>query len=68
MTGGRVRTPVNGARRHADRVAALQEPLDSIELGEHDRRVIEWLVDHDTAVVGTVASLLYRARTAGGAW
>ncbi|WP_143532087.1 hypothetical protein [Saccharothrix sp. ALI-22-I] len=56
------------ARRHTDRVAALLEPLDGIELGEHDRRIIEWLADHDTSVVGTVASLLYRARTAGGAW
>ncbi|MFJ6677406.1 hypothetical protein ACIQMJ_40435 [Actinosynnema sp. NPDC091369] len=56
------------ARRHADRVAALLEPLDGVQLGEHDRRVIEWLADWETSVVGTVTSILYRARTAGGAW
>ncbi|QFZ17732.1 hypothetical protein [Saccharothrix syringae] len=55
-------------RRHADRVIALLEPLDGVELGEHDRRVIEWLATHDTSVVGTVASLLYRARAVDGAW
>ncbi|WP_329793538.1 hypothetical protein V1227_16910 [Lentzea sp. DG1S-22] len=55
-------------RRHADRVTALLEPLDGIELGEHDRRVIEWLSNQDNSVVGTVASLLYRARAVDGAW
>lgn len=49
-------------RRHADRVAALLEPLDGIELGEYDHRIIEWLATWDTSVIGTVASLLYRAR------
>lgn len=49
-------------RRHADRVAALLEPLDGIELGEYDYRIIEWLGTWDTSVIGTVASLLYRAR------
>ncbi|WP_158894247.1 hypothetical protein [Amycolatopsis anabasis] len=53
------------ARRHADRVRALQEPLDGVELGAYDRRVIEWLAQWDTAVVGAVASLLYRVREAG---
>jgi hypothetical protein len=55
------------ARCHADRVAALLEPLDGVQLGEHDRHVIEWLADQDTSVVGTVASLLYRARAVDGA-
>jgi hypothetical protein len=53
------------ARRHADRLAALQEPLDGVELGAHDRRILDWLADWDTSVIGTVASLLYRAREAG---
>ncbi len=56
------------ARQHADRVTALLEPLDGVELGEHDRHVIEWLATHDTSVVGTFASLLYRARAVDGAW
>jgi hypothetical protein len=55
------------AHRHADRVAALLEALDGVELGTYDRRIIEWLADWDTSVVGTVASLFYRARTTDGA-
>ena len=54
-------------RVHADRVSALAEPLDGIELGAHDRRIIEWLADWDVSTVGTIASLFYRARQAGGA-
>lgn len=53
------------ARRHADRVAALLEALDGVELGDYDRRIVEWLADWDNGTVGTVASLFYRAREAG---
>lgn len=52
------------ARRQADRVAALLESLDGVELGEYDRRIIDWLAGWDTETVGAVASLLYRARAA----
>jgi hypothetical protein len=55
------------ARRHADRVAALLEALDGVELGTYDRRIIEWLADWDTSTVGTIASLFYRARAVDGA-
>lgn len=51
-------------RVHADRVAALLEALDGIELGAFDRLTIEWLADWETGVVGTLASLFYRARAA----
>lgn len=51
--------------RHADQVAALLEPLDGIELGAYDRRIIEWLAGWDTGTIGTIASLIYRARAAG---
>lgn len=54
-------------RVHADRVAALLEALDGVELGAYDRRIIEWLARWDTGTVGTVASLFYRARTSGRA-
>jgi len=50
------------ARRHADQVAALLEPLDGVELGTYDRRIIDWLAGWDTETIATVASLLYRAR------
>jgi hypothetical protein len=53
------------ARRHADRVAALLEPLGGVELGAYDRRIVDWLAGWDTSVIGTVASLLHRAREAG---
>lgn len=49
-----------------DRVDALLEALDGVEVGEHDQRIVEWLASWDTSVVGTVASLFYRARQAGG--
>ena len=54
------------ARVHTDRVAALTEALDRVELGAYDRRIIEWLADWEVSTVGTVASLFYRARQAGG--
>ena len=53
------------AGRHTVRVAALLEPLGGIELGAYDRRIIEWLAGWDTSVIGTVASLFYRARAVG---
>lgn len=55
----------NPAAWHEDRVAALLEALDGIELGAHDRRIIAWIAEGDISTVGTVVSLLYRARTAG---
>lgn len=50
------------ARRHADQVAALLEPLDGVELGAYDRRIVDWLAGWDIETVGTIASLIYRAR------
>ncbi|WP_410662104.1 hypothetical protein [Amycolatopsis sp. lyj-84] len=53
-------------RRQQERVAALTEALDGVELGDHDRRIVAWLAGWDVPTVGTVASLFYRAREAGG--
>lgn len=54
------------SRAHADVVAALMEAIGPhVELGDHDRRIVEWLADWDTSVVGTIASLLRRVRAAG---
>ncbi|HEX7658117.1 MAG TPA: hypothetical protein VF444_01455 [Pseudonocardiaceae bacterium] len=52
-------------RRHAEKVSALLAPLAGIELGAQDRRVIEYLAGDEIPTIGTVASLLYRARAAG---
>lgn len=53
------------ARRHADRVAALLEALDGVEIGEHDMVILKWIADWDMSTVATIASLIYRAREAG---
>lgn len=53
------------ARTQADTVAALLEPLAGIELGPYDHKILGWLADWDIDTVGTIASLLYRARAAG---
>ncbi len=42
----------------------LLAPLDGIELGAYDHRVLNWLAREDSAVAMTVASLLHRARAA----
>lgn len=48
-----------------DYLDALMTPLAGIELGAYDHRMIGWLAGWDTPTVGTVASLLHRARSAG---
>lgn len=47
--------------------AALAEAFDGIELGAYDRRIIEWLANWDGPTVATIASMVIRARKAGGA-
>ena len=55
-------------RVHGDQLAALLDPLDGIELGAYDRRMLDWLAGWDIPTVATIASLLHRARlTSGGA-
>ena len=48
----------------ADYLAALREPLAGIPLGAYDERLLAWLAGWDVPTVGTVASLLHRARAA----
>jgi hypothetical protein len=54
-----------------DYLAALREPLGSgVRLGVYDERMLAWLAGWDVPTVGTVVSLLHRARAArplGGA-
>lgn len=47
-----------------DYLAALHEPLAGIPLGTYDERILTWLAGWDVPTVGTVASLLHRARAA----
>lgn len=44
--------------------AALIQALDGLELGYHDRSVISWLSERDSATVATVCSWILRARAA----
>jgi hypothetical protein len=50
----------------ADRIAAISEALAGVELGEYDRKMIEWMAGWDEPTIGTWVSLLYRTRRAGG--
>ena len=47
--------------------AALAEAFDGVELGAYDRLIIDWLANFDGPTVATLASLVIRARKAGGA-
>ena len=50
--------------RRLDYVTALRESLASIPLGAYYERMLTRLASLDVLTVGTVASLLHRARTA----
>lgn len=47
-----------------DFIDAVREPFDGIDLGSYDERMIRWLARWDVPTVGTVVSLLHRARAA----
>jgi hypothetical protein len=51
-------------RMHADKLAALLDPLDGIELGAYDRRILDWMAGWDIPTVATISSLLHRTRHA----
>jgi hypothetical protein len=61
-----VRRPCTGDRAadRADYLSALLEPIAGLPLGAYDERIIRWLGGWDLPTVGTVASLLHRARAA----
>jgi len=47
-----------------DFLAAVHEPLTGIALGIYDERMLSWLAGWDIPTVGTLVSLLQRARAA----
>jgi len=53
------------SRIHRDNRAALLEPLDGIQLGEYDHRIVDWLARWDVPTIAVVASLLRRAWWSG---
>lgn len=61
---GPIHTPPTGFRPDDEQFAALLAPLDGIELGAYDARILRWLSGWDWSTAATVASLLHRARAA----
>ncbi|MEV5124292.1 hypothetical protein AB0K49_16105 [Streptomyces decoyicus] len=59
--------PWSALSGEAEYRAALAEAFAGVELGEYDRRIIEWVAGWDSPTVATLASLVIRARKAGGA-
>lgn len=45
-----------------DRRFALLEALGPVELGAYDLRMLDWLAGWDNPTVGSIASLIWRAR------
>ena len=59
------RAPIwNPEAAQADRLAALLEPLAGVRMGAYDQQIVRWLAGWDIPTVGTVVSLLHRARAA----
>jgi hypothetical protein len=52
------------ARRHADRLAAMLEPLQGIDISAYERRTVEWIVGWEISTTAVFAALLHRARAA----
>lgn len=54
-----------GFRGTADNRAALLAELEAagVELGEYDRRIVDWLAGWEWSTVATIAGWLHRART-----
>lgn len=61
---GPIHTAPSGFHPDTEQYAALVAPLDGIELGDYDDRILRWLARWDWPTVATVASLLHRARAA----
>jgi len=56
--------PYFGHETREVRLAALAAALDGVELGDYDRRIVEWLAGWDDPTCRTVVSLFWRARRA----
>lgn len=62
LPAGPVQAAPAGFLPRADRRRLLEDALDGIGLGAHDRRIIEWMAGWDASTVLTVASWITRAR------
>ncbi len=64
MTYGPIDEAPRGFKPNNEQLRELLAPLAGIELGVYDRRILDWLANWDWSTVGTVVSLLHRARAA----
>jgi hypothetical protein len=69
VSGGRAAVPAGPVREapagfvpRAVLERVLEEALAGIELGAHDRRIVEWMAGWEASTVLTVASWVTRAR------
>ncbi|GAB2818678.1 hypothetical protein [Lentzea nigeriaca] len=60
-----VQVSPSGCKPADEQAQDLLQALRGVELGDYDRRIVQWLAGWDAAVVETVVSLIYRARQAG---
>lgn len=67
LPAGPIESAPWGLARSADFPALLAEAFAGVELGAYDQTIIDWLAGWDAPTVVTVASLVRRARKAGGA-
>lgn len=49
---------------HLDRVAALLEPLDGLNLSDRERAALEWLAGWDIPTIAPLVRVLWAARQA----
>lgn len=52
------------ARLRADRLAALLDPLDGIDVSRYERHTLVWLCGWEDNLAAVLAALLHRARAA----
>lgn len=60
-----VQVSPSGCKPSDEQAQDLLAALRGVEIGDYDRRIVQWLAGWDAAVVETVVSLIYRARQAG---
>ncbi len=65
VPAGPVEAPPRGFVPRAEQAEILAAALAGIELGEWDRRILEWMAGWDASTVLTVASWIVRSRAAG---
>jgi hypothetical protein len=67
VPAGPVSAAPGGFIPRAGQQQILEDALAGIEMGGHDRRIVEWMAGWDTSTVLTVASWIVRARAEGPA-